>query len=167
MNKLLLAPVLFLLPLLAACATSGSADATTANDQAITEDTGVTVHASWQLAVTGTPTYGYDATEPFVDVAIEVDDQAIRAAHPGFDGLERAFVVIPFANGPQRLELPYRGHTVTGYIELRPIDQYALDARKVSADDLTAIRAEGVTIELETNVGTLGYGTSPVTPKTP
>lgn len=164
MNKLLFAPVLFLL---AACASSGGADATTADDQAITEAAGVTVHATWQLAVTGTPTYGYDATEPFVSVAIEVDDQAIRAAHPAFDGLERAFVVIPFANGTQRIELPYRGHTLTGYIELRSIDQYSLDPRKISADDLTAIRAGGVTIELETNVGTLGYGAAPVTPKTP
>ncbi len=53
---------------------------------------GVSVSATYRDVVVGTPTYGNDATAPVLTVRVEVDDAAIRAQVPGFDGREQVFV---------------------------------------------------------------------------
>ena len=74
---------------------SYSTDHVTALSQQLISLTGITVQATYQEVITGTPTYGFPATSPMLSVHVEVSDAALRTAFPSFDGLERAFVMIP------------------------------------------------------------------------
>lgn len=130
-------------------AASTSADVTA-------EESGVRVEATWARAITGTPTIGFDATTPVLDFSLRVDDRAIRSAHPGFDGLEHPYVLVPRADGSTtRLDLPFRYTTQEGFIQLYPIDVYSNDTFFISEPDLALVREQGVTVGLDTNAGTI------------
>lgn len=135
-------------------AASSSQDITSAKEP------GLDVTASWRRVVTGVPTYGYDATEPFLTVGIGVDDGAVRAAHPGFDGLERPFVLVPRASDDgsvrwERVDLRYRGQSSRGYYGQIRIDRYETEGVKLSEKDLAAALSLGVAAGIDSNVGTI------------
>lgn len=104
----------------------------------------IAVDATWHPVVTGTPTYGYDATTPAARVEVTIDDREVRRAHPGFDGLEKPFVVI----GDRRIELPFRYTSQVGYIQLRPVDIFKSDTIWLTDVPQT------VKVGIDTNVGT-------------
>lgn len=136
----------------------GAAEATSSNDSELgaAAPEGLRIEATWARVVTGTPTIGDDATTPIVHVSLRVNDREIRAAHPGFDGLERPWVNVPRADGTTtRLELSFRYTTQEGFMELHPIDVYDNDTFFVTEADLTVIRAQGVSLGLDTNVGAI------------
>lgn len=123
------------------------------------KEPGVEVTAAYGYAITGVQNIGDDATEPVLKVHVEVDDEALRKAHPTFDGLERPFVLVPRAAAGgepswKRIDLPYVGQSTRGYIAMRAIDPYERQLR-VSYADLEIVRARGVSVGLDTNVGTL------------
>lgn len=85
-----------------------------------------------------------------VSVSVDVQDKGLRAAiGDGFDGLERAFARIPAYRGGrlehQVVEIPFnrtRGDGVDLFTKYLP-----------ESTDTAAIRREGVSFFLETNVG--------------
>lgn len=113
---------------------------------------------AWQRQVpTGcTPTYGRSCREPAVKVRVRVDDALLRQAHPGFDGLEHAFVLLPYYDADGLLQ--WQGHAVPwdrlsrhGYYSELTADVHETDWLR--GVDLDAIEAEGVAVGLDTNVG--------------
>jgi hypothetical protein len=159
-NLLLAASIVSLTTLVGCAAPADDATGSTQEDITSAKEPGVEVDAVYRYVVTGTPTYGYDATEPFLWIDIVVDDAAIRRQHPGFDGYERPFVLLPRkdASGAitwERRELAYRGQSQRGYMALRPVDLYGLASTKLSSGDLQAVLAEGVAVGLDSNVGTI------------
>ncbi|MBX3231786.1 MAG: hypothetical protein KIT84_44355 [Labilithrix sp.] len=157
MNKTtLLAASLSLLSLVA-CAPADTEDAATSEDAFAADGPALRVDATWRRVVTGTPTYGYDATTPMVAIGVRVNDAAVRRTHPDFDGFERAVAYVPRADGTtERRELPFRYTTWQGYIQLYPVDVHEAAAFFVSEADLAVIRRDGITVTLETNAGVVG-----------
>lgn len=143
--------------LTAACAAPTDSAAT--DSAALAADSpAVRIDATWSRVVTGTPTYGFDATTPALSFSVRVTDREIRREHPDFDGLEQPFVVMPRADGSTtRFALPFRYTTSEGFIELYPVDVYANNGKAffVTEADLALIRERGVELEVETNVGTI------------
>lgn len=141
----------------AACSAPASESEASTNDDLTSSDVeGLQIEAKWARVITGTPTIGFDATTPVIDVSLRVNDREIRAAHPGFDGLERPYVLVPRADGSTtRLDLPFRYTTQEGFIELHPIDVYDNDTFFVTEADLALVRSRGVVVGLDTNVGAI------------
>jgi hypothetical protein len=140
-----------------------------AEPEASTDDTagltssrepGVDVNATYRFAFSGIPTIGSENPDvPLLTMKITVDDEAIRRQHPGFDGLERVFAMVPRRAGGQttleRIELPFDHSELRGFIQLRYVDVHAIENLHLSKDDLAATLAEGIAVGLDTNVGTL------------
>lgn len=142
----------FALLLVAGCGAPADDAASTTSDLASATEPGIDVTGSYHRAYIDTPTYGYEPTAPFLTIEVTVDDAKIRAAHPGFDGFEHAFALVPNVG---RIELPFTGSRTTGYIQLRQIDVHGVTGVHVSEEAYTASSAQGIAIGLETNVGTL------------
>lgn len=134
---------------------SDSTDNVTTLSQQLISLTGITVQATYQEVITGTPTYGFPATSPMLSVHVEVSDAALRTAFPSFDGLERAFVMIPkLSSGRlvwEGVSLRYSGETRRGYYGDIKIDLH--DSGSIWGVDLATLQANGVAVGLETNVG--------------
>ncbi|MCB9526158.1 MAG: hypothetical protein H6702_22665 [Myxococcales bacterium] len=103
-----------------------------------------------------TPTYGSPCTEPAVKVRVRVDDALVQQAHPGFDGLEQAFVLLPWRDDDGALQ--WSGHAVPwshisrhGYYAELTADVHQTEWLR--GVDLATIEAEGVAVGLDTNVG--------------
>lgn len=115
----------------------------------------ITVDAEWRSVSAGTPTYGYDPREDIMRVTVHVDDGAIRARHPGFDGFESAFVLVPRATDAGLIweshGLPYAGQTRAGYYGEIVIDIHGSDW--IRGLDVQAAVEYGVAVGLDTNVG--------------
>src|SRR5687767_11020086 len=93
-----------------------SASTTDAASEGQALGAGVVVKASYAMVVTGTPTYGNDATEPVLNVEVEIDDAEVRRQHPGFDGYENVFVLVPNRDGGwQSSPLAWKGTAGRGY----------------------------------------------------
>lgn len=92
-----------------------------------------------------------------VGAHLKVDDAAIRAQRPGFDGFERPFVMLPAEHNGQvtwyRHELQYRGPGIAGPWKPNLVDTYELP--EVTNVDRAALQKYGVAVGLETNVGTI------------
>lgn len=123
--------------------------------QAVVTGEGITVQATYQEVITGTPTYGDPATTPMLRVHVEVDDTTIRRSHPGFDGFERAFVRVPKLSGGRlgwdSVTLRYSGQTRRGYYADIPIDLH--DSDNIWNVDWATLAKHGVAVGLDTNVG--------------
>jgi hypothetical protein len=120
----------------------------------------IEVDATYRMVVIGTPTYGFDATEPFLTIQVIVDDAALLREQPGFDGYERAFALVPRAGegggGWERIEIPFAHRQVRGYMSsVRWVDVHRAVSLRLSDADLSLLLSEGVAIGLETNVGTI------------
>lgn len=145
---------------LQACAVQSPPDEVeTSTDQLSASPAAVEVLASTRRTVVGTPTYGAEATEPLLSVELRVEDALLATAHPGFDGQERPFVLIPREEYGdvrwERIALHYRGQLSRGYFAERRLDVYDVSGVKLSEADLTLTRGLGVALGLETNVGTI------------
>jgi hypothetical protein len=120
---------------------------------------GIAVDATYRLAFDGTPTIGSEPTVPYLTLRVVVDDRLVREAHPGFDGLERVFVMLPRKQGGvthvERVELPFDHSELQGFISLYWVDVHQNERLRISTDDLDAVRAEGIAVGLDTNVGTV------------
>lgn len=129
--------------------------------QGLVSTSGITATATYAEVVTGTPTYGSPATSPVLTVHVEVDDAALRKGFPGFDGLERAFALVPkLAAGRlvwESVSLRYSGETRRGYYADIKIDLH--DSGPIWCTgwgvDWETLRAQGVAIGLETNLGVI------------
>jgi hypothetical protein len=117
------------------------------------------VEATYRRVLTDVPTYGYYPTEPRVSIAVETEDAAMAREHPGFDGYERAFVLLPRQTGRgvlwERLDLRYTGPGRHGYFGERRFDTYAVDAVRLTDEDLSLVLEHGVAVGFDTNVGTV------------
>jgi len=115
---------------------------------------GVDVVAKAVSRSVGTPTYGYDPRGLFLTVTASIEDRALRARHPAFDGLERPFALVTVddhgAPRTVRVELPYAHTRRAGYYGERTIDVYEATQR---LDTLAVER--GAAVGLDTNVGTI------------
>lgn len=103
------------------------------------------------------PTYGTQThPETSVDLRISLDDAALRQQLPGFDGLERPFVMIPSEKDGQitwwRHELKYSGSGREGFYADRAVDTYRLET--VHNVDRAAVEKYGILVGVDTNVGT-------------
>ncbi|HEU4407011.1 MAG TPA: hypothetical protein VFS43_17210 [Polyangiaceae bacterium] len=141
-----------------ACAPRDDDGASASTTDAATEGqslgAGVVVKASYAIVVTGTPTYGNDATEPVLNVEIEVDDAEVRRQHPGFDGYESAFVLVPNRDGAwQPSPLAWKGSAGRGYYAQIRVDLH--ESQPIFGVDVPTLEALGVAVGLTTNVGTL------------
>ena len=125
--------------------------------QGLVSTSGITATATYAEVVTGTPTYGSPATSPVLTVHVEVDDAALRKGFAGFDGLERAFALVPkLAAGRlvwESVSLRYSGETRRGYYADLKIDLH--DSGSIWGVDWETLRAQGVAIGLTTNVGVI------------
>jgi hypothetical protein len=123
----------------------------------LTVSSGVTVSASYSYVVVGTPTYGNDATAPVLTVRVEVDDAALRAQVPGFDGMEQAFVQVPKRkNGVVVWEshtLTWKASRMGGYYAQIRYDIH--ESGSIWGVDGPTLEQNGVAVGLNTNVGTL------------
>lgn len=136
---------------------SDSANHVATLSQDLISTTGITVQATYQEVITGTPTYGFPATSPMLSVHIEVSDAALRSAFPSFDGLERAFVMVPKLSSGRVVwesrSLRYSGERRRGYYGDIQIDLH--DSGSIWGVDFATLHANGVAIGLETNVGVI------------
>lgn len=154
------------LPLFAAFAlfTAACADAPLADDEAaalapVPEKArvadAVTVDARWRSVSAGTATYGHDPRTSLLRIEVRVDDAAIRARHPGFDGLESAFVLLPRRTDTglvwESHAVPYASQSRAGYY-----GQIVIDVHRtgwVDGLDVDAAIEHGVAVGLDTNIG--------------
>ena len=117
----------------------------------------IRVDAEWRSVSAGTPTYGYDPRAEILRIAVQVDDAAIRAQHPGFDGLESVFVLVPRATDGglvwESHAVPYWAESRAGYYAQIVIDVHRTDW--LHGLDVQAAIEHGVAIGLDTNVGTV------------
>jgi len=103
------------------------------------------------------PTYG-TGTHPMtsVELSLSLDDASLRQQLPGFDGLERPFVMIPSEKDGQitwwRHELEFAGPGREGFFGERDVDTYRLNT--VRGVDRAAVEKYGVLVGVDTNVGT-------------
>lgn len=88
------------------------------------------------------------------EVSLKVKDHQIKRELSGFDGMERAFAMLPkVKNGQvswQRYELGYKGQAIAGYYDRSVVDVHSL---KVSRADAKAIAQYGAAFGVETNQG--------------
>jgi|GEM_PF-3795377 len=177
-SRLVLVAMLASGALLVGCASEaeedvGAAAETTTQEVASAKEPGIDVKATWRRVVTGVPTYGYEATEPFLALEITVDDAKVRAQHSGFDGFERPFALVPRAgvrSGDvrwERVELAFRGESRHGYYGEQRRDVYEVKGIRLAEADVEVVLSLGVAVGLETNVGTVwaqdpGDNTRPV-----
>lgn len=168
MNKPLLLAALLSLSSLVGCAAPDVDEAASSEAALASDGPALRVDASWRRVVTGTPTYGFDATTPIVSLSARVNDASVRKAHAGFDGYERVVAYVPKADGSsQRTELRFRYTTQEGYMQLYPVDIHEADSFFVSEADLAVIRRDGITVSLETNTGVVGGDNVAVVAKNP
>lgn len=143
-----------------------STGAAVGNEEDVTSarEPGMRVNATWRNVVTGVPTYGYDATEPFASVEVVVDDPIVREKHPGFDGYERPFILLPRKDAAgvvrwERIDLPHTGgeryDDYYNYNTAKVRDLYQVKGVKLSATDLEAVLEFGIAVGMESNVGTI------------
>lgn len=115
----------------------------------------ISVEAEWRSVSAGTPTYGYDPRAEIVRIEVRVDDAAIRAEHPGFDGLESAFALVPrHTDGGlvwESHEVPFRVQSRAGYYGQVVIDVHRTDW--LHGLDVEAAIEYGIAVGLDTNVG--------------
>lgn len=125
--------------------------------EALVSPDGIRVSATYQEVVTGTPTYGDPATSPMLRVHVEVDDAAVRAGNPGFDGLEQVFVRVPKLQAGslvwESVTLSYSGQTRRGYYGEIKIDLH--DSPSIWNIDWPTLSRHGVAIGLQTNLGVI------------
>lgn len=125
--------------------------------EGLTAVSGVTVAATYQEVVTGTPTYGSPATSPVLAIHVEVDDAALRSQFPSFDGMEGAFALVPKQkNGAlvwESVALTWKGTTLKGYYAQIKVDIH--ESGSIWGVDWTTLQAHGVAVGLNTNVGTV------------
>lgn len=149
---------------LAGCAVESTPEGTAeSTEQSVVSavEPGIDVEVKSRLGLIDTPTYGYYPTAPYVSVSILVEDAKLRATHPGFDGYERPFVLLPRATGTpgevrwERQTPVYRGVTLRGYYADRRLDMFELDARRMSDADFKLAREHGIAVGMDTNVGTI------------
>jgi len=121
-----------------------------------------------------TPTYGSERpTRARLSLTLHVRDHVVRREAPGFDGMERAFALVPRRVDDQlrweRVDLGFVRHVQV------PLAWYRRDAydlfhasgtRELDVDlaALAVIEREGVTFGIETNAGAIAP-TAPVTPQ--
>lgn len=155
------------------CAAPSSDDAASSS-AAVVQGTGrdaVRVDAAWRWANNGdTPTIGDPAEAPVLGISVTVDDESVRAdGHAGFDGMERPFALVPHADGSsERVELAFQGSGVDGYIQLYPVDHYASTGPIwLTEADLAVVKQQGITVGLDTNVGTIESDKYEVSEKNP
>ncbi|PSM30743.1 hypothetical protein [Haliangium sp. UPWRP_2] len=135
----------------------GAAMALGTRSQSLVSTTGITVTATYQEVVTGTPTYGDPATSPMLRVHVEVSDAALRAAYPSFDGLERVFVRVPKVKSGvvtwESQPLRYSGQSRRGYYGEIVIDLH--DSDSIWGVDWPTLSRHGIAIGLDTNLGVI------------
>lgn len=138
-------------------AADSQADSVRAMQQSLVTATGVRVQATYRELITGTPTYGDPATSPVLLVHVEVDDAALRALYPSFDGMERVFVRVPKSSPRgltwENVPLRYSGQRRTGYYGTIVIDLH--DSGSIWNVDFATLSANGVAIGLESNLGVI------------
>ncbi|HSO00206.1 MAG TPA: hypothetical protein VLS89_18065 [Candidatus Nanopelagicales bacterium] len=159
--SILLALSLLALPL-AGCAVDADGgledlDVVEEADFGLTASQGISVQASYREVITGTPTYGYPATSPVLTVRITVDDAALKGQFPSFDGMESAFVMVPFQkNGSvvwESRRLTWTGTTLAGYHGQTRLDVH--ESGSIWGVDWATLSANGVAVGLDANVGTI------------
>jgi len=123
----------------------------------LTATQGIAVQATYREVVTGTPTYGNPATSPVLTVRITVDDAALQAQFPSFNGTESAFVMVPLLkNGSlvwESRRLTWSGTTTTGYYGQIRLDVH--ESGSIWGVDWATLSANGVAVGLDANVGTI------------
>jgi hypothetical protein len=123
----------------------------------LTVSSGVIVSATYSYVVVGTPTYGNDATAPVLTVRVEVDDAAIRAQVPGFDGFEQVFVQVPKLQGGSVVweshALTWKASRMGGYYAQIRYDIH--ESGSIWGVHGPTLEQHGVAVGLNTNVGTL------------
>jgi hypothetical protein len=98
-----------------------------------------------------------------LQVTMQVNDRFVKAALPGFDGLERPFALVPRQRTGEltweRVPLTFAGTDTSGVHGLRnPEHQTRIDrylAVGVFDVDTDAIRSHGIALGMDTNVGTV------------
>jgi hypothetical protein len=94
-----------------------------------------------------------------VGLAVTVDDQQVRRGHPGFDGMERVFALVPRGQPGctswQRVELRYNRTIPANPQTATPLVDDHEAYLNGDGFDFPAIRREGVAFGMDTNVGTL------------
>lgn len=94
---------------------------------------------------------GYD-----VSLMVKVEDSALRRVLPGFDGLEKAFALLPQPDGHwRRVDLKYNGTSGTELGPHTDFHTHYVDSPFFSDAEVDAVRRSGVAFGLETNVGTV------------
>lgn len=131
---------------------------------------GVEIFAQHRFAPTPdpacVPSYGSNCTVPRLNVRVAVHDDLVRSELPGFDGLERVQVRVPFRTYPAG-PVERRWHTLR-YERTRPpyflggpprpVDEHE-PAFPLLLVDTEVLEAEGIEVRLETNQGILDAGT--------
>lgn len=98
---------------------------------------------------------------PSVELYAVVDDNNIRKDHPGFDGMEKLFALLPRrVDGNtvtwERYDLRYNGKYVTGDGSYSQATNEVHDLQlETKTLDLDAIKQYGVAFGADTNVGTI------------
>jgi hypothetical protein len=90
------------------------------------------------------------------NAVVRVNDAKLREQLPGFDGLEKAFMLVPQPSGEwKRFELNYSQTYGTDLGPRTDIHSFAIPSPFLKDAEINAIRGNGVAFGLETNVGTL------------
>lgn len=181
MNRRYLFPaLLFALSAASGCATpADEADVSSSDEELATAVpprpfNGIEVVANYSLTFPDyPPTLGSQQTIPVVDIEIVVDDAAVANVVADFDGYERAFALVPRMRDGQtrfeRVELPFEGRRVRGFIALRWVDIHGVSSLRLDSADRAGLLEKGIAVGLETNRGTvwaqLPDRTHPVTRK--
>ena len=161
-RALLVSSFVFAASLCAGCgleptATEADEAALGSRSQGLVSTAGITVAATYQEVVTGTPTYGDPATSPMLRAHVEVSDAALRAAYPSFDGLERVFVRVPKVKSGvvtwESQPLRYSGQSRRGYYGEIVIDLH--DSDSIWGVDWPTLSRHGIAIGLDTNLGVI------------
>ncbi len=150
----------------AALALSGCAEPTQeegieqaeANFDASGREPGISTTATYRLYFNHIPNISGPDPKGFrLVVSVVLEDSVLRKSHPGFDGYERVFSLIPrhTADGTryERLDLKYES-TTGGAWNCCTFDRHRAELQMTS-EDLPVLEADGIAIGLETNVGTV------------
>lgn len=95
-----------------------------------------------------------------ISARAQINDAMLQQKHPGFDGLERPFVLVPRraagALSWERFDLAY-DHTIDQGATLPNAreDVYTTTPIRLSSDQLEIVVAQGVAFGLDSNVGTI------------
>lgn len=143
--------------------------ASSAEPQRESRLSGVTIFAGHGLAPSPEPgcipSYGNACTVSRLFVRVEVDDGPVRNVLPGFDGLERVQVRVPFRASEgdsaqwEWVTLSYDRTRPQWYRgALRALVDEFLPSSALLLVDTRALEHEGIEVRLETNRGTLEAG---------